>query len=191
MTKEEVGYEILKKFASKVNFEFESYGDLWSKYHKTLHCTREIFNELLDEFQSAGYIDISVNGHFTPSQKSKTAYINHHVGRERAKEQKERENQKFNHELKALKFSNSKVYRILTLGGMILGIVGGGFGIASYYNKDSTAITNDQLKIYVDSVNRVNNSTYINRQQFQSYIDSITINEKESNTSDCIFKNSN
>ena len=168
MTKEEVEYEILKIFASKIDFEFESYGDLWINYHKTLHCTRKTFDELLNEFQSAGYLGVSVNGHFTPSAKSKTAYINHHIGKHIEKQRKDRENEKFNQELKALQFTNSKGYKILILGGMFIGIIGGVFGIASYYKKDSESITKDQLIIYVDSVRQIDRSNYVDHTMFNA-----------------------
>ena len=189
MTKEEVEYEILKIFSSKINFEFESYSDLWEQYHRTFHCPRETFNEVLSEFESAGYIDLSSNGHFTPSLKSKRAYINHHIGRYKEKQQQDRENEKFNQEIKALKFNNSKTYKLLTLGGMLIGIIGGAFGIASYYKKDPDSITKDQLKIYVDSLRQIDESKFVDHESLRLFVDSTIINYQEPITLDSISKN--
>ena len=188
MRKEEVEYEILKIFASKINFEFESFQDLWDKYSPTLHCTRDVFNEILSEFKRADYIGVSVNGHFTSTTKSRRAYFNHHIGRYKGKRQQEREREKFNQELKALQFTNSKGFKVLTIVGMFMGIIGGVFGIASYYKNDGAGISQDQLKNYVDSARQIDNSNYVNFESVKKHIDSIEFNNKKSSFSDITSK---
>lgn len=188
MRKEEVEYEILKIFASKINFEFESFQDLWDEYSPTLHCTRDVFNEILSEFKRADYIGVSVNGHFTSTTKARNAYFNHHRGKYKEKRQQERETEKLNQELNALQFTNSNGFKILTIVGMFLGIIGGAYGIASYFKNDEAGISQDQLKNYVDSTRQIDNSNYVNFESVKKYIDSIEFNNKNSSFSDITAK---
>jgi hypothetical protein len=144
MTDEEIEFEILRIFCTVGNVRFTSFGGFWQSYNSTLHCTQTDFNNVMTRMKSSGYLSDTRRG-YIPSEKARQAYNNKLNQKSEREKEIIRNNEKDALELNSLKFTNSRTYKGLTICGMLLGVVGGIFGIAAYYKKDSYSIPEDQI----------------------------------------------